>query len=218
MRKRALSLRHPSDMSLYGDIDFLFAPVLEFSKLKGTFSAGGYDAVVITSQNAIHAIDRADLSISILTVGEATERKLNEAGFKNVFSVNSNVEALLLLIYKGEYKRLLYLRGETVATDIKKALAKVGIEVHEKIVYTATPVHKFDNSLMNKVDWILFFSRNGALVFLELADINLTYGKTAICISEKVGNVLERAHFKQILVAKYPNEESMIEEIYSSSM
>lgn len=84
-------------------------------------------------------------SAVVYAVGDTTGAYCEQMGFKHVVRGGGTAENLIKTIQYNDFnkqKKLLYARGVQVACDLGSALAKLGFETVEKIVYknTYTPV------------------------------------------------------------------------------
>ncbi len=95
----------------------------------------GFDAVIITSANAIRlggAAVQTYLHLPLLAVGEASAAFARDAGFANVSAGVADGQALITLAAQAGYRRLLHLCGHT-----HKSLKHPDGVIVQAIVYSA---------------------------------------------------------------------------------
>ena len=112
---------------------------IEFKKFKLDLSQ--FDALIITSKNALKALKFNQISTkfkgTLYAVGEKTVKYAMKMGFENIkFASKQNAKALFDE-FKDEFKtlKILYLRGENVAFDIKKECEKKRLKCEQIIAY-----------------------------------------------------------------------------------
>ncbi len=164
-------------------------------------------------------------SLPLFTVGVKTKECAEDSGFNNILPVAKNSSELSNYINRinGQNKpkeRLLYIRGVDVRHDFSKTLSKEKYELINLVVYKAAKVDAIDNESLNtmregKAGAVMFFSVRTVQNFIEIArKYNLmpeVENYTALCISKDVRNCLPENWRGDILVAKRPDRESMIE-------
>ncbi|MCC6887526.1 MAG: uroporphyrinogen-III synthase, partial [Hyphomicrobiales bacterium] len=98
--------------------DVLLAPLMTVKPVSADLS-GHWAGVIITSANAIRALDARQLApllmLPLYAVGGRTAETAHEAGFINVNSADGDADALIRLICQRATKQsapLLYLAGE----------------------------------------------------------------------------------------------------------
>ncbi|AIF80853.1 uroporphyrinogen III synthase HEM4 [endosymbiont of Acanthamoeba sp. UWC8] len=179
-----------------------------------------YNSLIVTSQNTAQAIkDYAQLKdIHVHIVGEKTAEVLRNYGFKNIASISNDHIELISKIKEGvpHLSKLLYLRGDHVAGDIKRKLRQNYI-IDNLIVYKSVeiPMPKKILCLLKSkiISMVLFYSPRTAALFAKNT-INLNFlNISAICISQNTADELSSLNFKEIKIAKLPNENSMLEYI-----
>jgi uroporphyrinogen-III synthase len=180
-------------------------PLFEVEELAIDKIAGDFSAVIITSINACHALEKSGISkaLKIFTIGKKTAQKLQEIGFTNIiYSPENSVNSLLDLIknYQGQ---ILYLRGEKISLD----LAKTFKNISEVIVYKTHENKDFSAELLefcrtNSFAEILLFSQNSAEIFFKLAKkhnlLEYFQGSQIVCLSEKILNSVSKFGFKNV--------------------
>ncbi len=171
-----------------------------------------FDVIVITSQNISNALKKNSLSVDnpILVVGERNAGLLSESGF-NVQAYKPTATDLLAYICEkvSLFKKILYLSGDHIASQLDTKLTSLGYNVKRRVVYSSIAVDTLPAEVLRDVRQILFYSSRTAKVFSEVCHNDLSL-VTAICISENTAFMLKSLNFKDILVANLPTEESML--------
>jgi uroporphyrinogen-III synthase len=208
--------------------DVLLAPVLQIELIVGNdFGAGPWDAVVMSSANAAHALAqhprRKELcALPVLSVGRRTAEAARAVGFTDVASAEGNEQALAQLI-GGRYcggNKILYLAGEDRAGDLATAVAPKGIKVDTVVVYRAVAAQHLEPEVAaalkaGTVEGVTHFSRRSAAIYLDCAraagalDSALT--PFHYCLSPGVAEPLMAAGAKRIAVAKSPEENALLD-------
>ncbi|MBA8666652.1 uroporphyrinogen-III synthase [Holosporaceae bacterium 'Namur'] len=178
-----------------------------------------YNGLIITSQNTAQAIkDYVQLKdINAHVVGEKTAKVLRNYGFKNIVSIsNDYIELISKIKEELPYlSKLLYLHGDHVAGDIKRKLMQYHI-IDNLIVYKSVEIpmsKKILCFLRNKISMVLFYSPRTAALFAKNTIALNFLNISAICISQNTADELSSLNFKEVKIAKLPNEDSMLEHI-----
>jgi uroporphyrinogen-III synthase len=205
-------------------IEAVTAPLLELSAVEAELpAADGFDAVVLTSINAVRALAGRGqlgpwLGLPAHCVGKRTAELAREAGFAKVASVDGGMENLALLLRRNcSGQRIFYPSGRQVSGDLAGAAAPdVHVErvaVYEMMGAKSLPP-KVEIGLVNsEIGAALLYSRRSAEVFLGLAGglPAEARGQIALlCLSEKVALPAREAGFSAVAVAGAPNEEAML--------
>src|SRR5688572_21141886 len=124
--------------------DVMLAPLLRMEVIAAEFDGGPWDALALTSANAVRAVAghprlRTLLAIPAFAVGRRTAEAARALGFANVESADGAASDLARLVteHHSGRARLLHLAGEERAADLAGALADTQIEVRTKVVYRA---------------------------------------------------------------------------------
>lgn len=157
-----------------------------------------YDIIIITSINAIFALNKLKISNNhiIFTTGESSANILKDLGYNNVIFGNNSAQSLLDKIIReeniGKSKKILYLSGQSISTDVEKELKKIGYDINRKIVYKINekPLSTdiINNLSNNIIKDIALFSCNGSDIFFNLCqknNIDLS-DKEIHCLSQNI--------------------------------
>jgi uroporphyrinogen-III synthase len=183
-------------------------------------------ALIITSKNALRALAHhpalaAARMLPLFAVGESSARAARELGFIIVIEGPGNGAGLAELIANRadpQRGRLVHLAGETLAFDLKSALAARGFSVSAPVLYRAVPASELPERAVRclrngTLDGVILMSPRTARTFVALLERYgaLTQGKHLVCycISEAVAEVLAPRGFR-VRVAANKREEDVL--------
>lgn len=214
-------------------LDVLLAPMLQFEPVAFADDADArYGAVMVTSANALRAladrtIDSEWLALPLFAVGEHTAETARQFGFRNVLVADGDAGSLRDLIVASARAKvfrkssaLLYLAGLDLSRDLAGELGARGFSVVTHTTYRMSPVASLppdvsDAFAATGIDAVLHYSRRSARSFLDATRVaGVEISALAIaqcCISEAVAAVVRDAGATQVLVAKSPDEASLLE-------
>jgi len=111
--------------------DILIAPLLDIAPSHEPMPAGAWDALVLTSENALVALPDPPAFVPVLAVGDRTAAAAEQAGFTDVRSAEGDRHALALLAQEGlpPGSRLLIVAGRDRKDDLAPRLREAGHEV-----------------------------------------------------------------------------------------
>ena len=212
--------------------DALLSPMLRFEAVAFQDDGTTYDGIILTSANAARAIANHPatprlLELPAFTVGEHTAAAARGIGFHDVVNANGDVAALLDLMVKSAAKRKItkgatfcYFAGADRASDLSGELAAHGFVVVTRTVYRMTPVPDFAPDVnaafaAGGIDAVLHYSRRSARAFLDAARISgVEISALALpqcCISDAVAAVVREAGAMQVIAARTPDENAVID-------
>ncbi len=205
--------------------DALIAPMLEIEPVNADFNPASFDAIVITSANAVRSLVQAALQNSllrpVLAVGNQTAQAARDAGFLDVMSADGDAADLISLIRSRWNKgraRLLYLAGNDRSRDLAADLAKDGIQVETVIVYGADAAARLPDDAQQAlrhgtIDGVLHYSRRSTEIFLTCADAGgLDVSPLRhYCLSQRAAEPLSARGFKAIRIAPRPDEVALLD-------
>ena len=229
---------HPDDEATAGALrargfEVLRAPMLRFAAVPFQDDTDArYDAVIVTSANALRAIEpqlkgSRLLELPLFAVGEHTASAARGAGFGQVIAAKGDAAALRDLVLAGvkskHLKRggtLLYLAGADLARDLSGELGEKGFTVVTHTTYRMIPVSSLprevcDAFVANEVEAVLHYSRRSARAFLEAARTGgVEISALALpqyCISAAVASILRDAGATQVTAAASADENALFE-------
>ncbi len=206
--------------------EVLLAPLLRIEFVpRVPLDLDGVEALVVTSRNALRALEthpqRGEaVERPLFAVGGATAEHARELGFSDITAGPGTGEALAKLINARSQKgaSFLHLSGETVAFDLKAALAAEGFAVRQPILYRAVPaaalpqeaVAAIENGTLDGV--ILMSPRTGA-TFADLVRGHGLEGPASrlicYCLSQAVAQAA-RPLGARLRMAAMPREEDVL--------
>ena len=229
---------HPDDEATAGALrargfEVLQAPMLRFAAVPFLDDVDArYDAVIVTSANALRAIEpqlagSRLLELPLFAVGDHTASAARGAGFGQVIAARGDAAALRDLVLAGlkskHLKRgstLLYLAGADLARDLAGELGEKGFTVVTHTTYRMIPVSSLprevcDAFVANEVEAVLHYSRRSARAFLDAARTGgVEISALALpqyCISSAVASILRDAGATQVTAAASADENALFE-------
>jgi uroporphyrinogen-III synthase len=211
--------------------EVLRAPMLRFEAVGfRDDEATDYDAILVTSANALRGLDLSGhrlLKLPLFTVGEHTASLAHKIGFENVFVADGDAARLrdrvLEAVKAKQLKksgRLLYLAGADISRDLAGELGAHGLSVVTQTTYKMVPVTRLPREVSeafaaNGIEAVLHYSRRSARAFLDAAraaGVEISaLAILQICISAAVASVLREAGATQLVVAASPHESALFE-------
>jgi uroporphyrinogen-III synthase len=186
----------------------------------------GAQALIVTSRNALRALSsRRELEdarkLPLFAVGEATSRTARELGFAEVVVGPGTGAGLVdLIIGRLDPKRgtLVHLAGETLAFDLKPALAARGFTLRQPVLYRAVPAQALPPRALSllaagKLDGAILLSPRTARTFASLIErqgaVRQEGGPVCYCLSQAVAEAVAPLGF-EVRVAAGPREEDVL--------
>jgi uroporphyrinogen-III synthase len=213
--------------------DVLLAPMLRFEPVAfADDPAAHYDAVIVTSSNALRAIapqlpNTGIIDLPLFAVGDHTAATARELGFRKVISAKGDAAALRDRLRESvraqdlpDRSRLLYLAGAEVSRDLAGELREHGLEVVTQTTYRMAALSTLPRDVCeafaaNQVQAVLHYSRRSAAAFLDAVRAEgIEISALAVpqcCISGNVAAVLHEAGALQVAIAVRPDENALFE-------
>ena len=203
-------------------------PLLNIEKMNyEEINFSDYGGIIFTSANAVKFLDlkKLDKNIICFCVGDLTEKKARNFGFRNTISAEGNVlnlKELILQNYKFKNKPLLYISGEIISVDLDQQLINEGYIVKRIINYRVSHNENFDENFINELklnipDIVYIYSQNSASSFLNFIKINQTeniwMNTNLMCIGEKTSSILNEIKWKKIFLFNPGEEEFLLYKI-----
>lgn len=208
----------------------LAAPVLRFEPLPFHDDEADYDAIILTSANALRGLDRGAgrlLPLPLFAVGTHTADAARAAGFAKVIVAKGDAISLrdlvLARVKAGELDAsatLLYLAGADLSRDLAGELSEQGLSVVTHTTYRMVPVAALptavcDAFMANRITAVLHYSQRSAQAFLDAIRADgIEISALALpqcCISAAVAAVLHDAGATNVVVAARPDEDALLE-------
>jgi len=229
---------HPDDEATARSLqargfEVLRAPMLRFEALPfRDDDEAQYDAVLVTSANALRAVEsqlkgHRLLTLPVFAVGEHTADAARHAGFNRVTAAKGGAQALLDLVLKSvkakQLKKsaaLLYLAGTDLAHDLAGELGAHGLTVATQPTYRMVPASSLPRDVCDafaagRIAAVLHYSRRSARAFLDAARAGgVEISALALpqcCISANVADILHDAGATQVMAAASADENALFE-------
>jgi len=198
-------------------------PLLKIEAMEFEPMTGRFEGVVITSTNAIRAVNEKTIAalrpLPLYAVGVQSRDAAREAGFQDVKSGGGDAAALALLLRNSfpSGARLLYLAGAARAQDLAALVKNAGIEIEMRVVYRAVPAERLGEDTIaylrgGKIGAVLHYSRRSARNFAALTEKEKLLPEARalrhLYISAIAASPLESADFR-VEVAHEPNEDAL---------
>lgn len=202
----------------------MLAPVLEILATREPAPKDTFDAVILTSANAVGAVatERTRFGATpILAVGNRTAAAARAAGFDDVRQADSDALALVELVQEAipAGARLLHAAGRDRKAEPASSLCRAGYALRTWECYQAAPATDLPPELQSalrdgQVDAALHFSRRSAAIFAQLARTaglgEALAGTLHLCLSPDVAAGLEGLVGLKLRIAPRPEEASLI--------
>jgi uroporphyrinogen-III synthase len=173
---------------------------------------GGYDALLITSANAIRHGGAALVqmqSLSVYAVGEQTAAVARAAGFAVIATGDKDAAALLAIAAKAGHNHLLWLAGQNHTSLVPPA----GIKIDTQIVYrsVALPAPSNFTDHLTPPCCVMLHSARAARYFSDLCLENAVE-RQRISIAALSQNVADAAGlgWRQSAIAATPNDDALL--------
>jgi uroporphyrinogen-III synthase len=203
-------------------IEVMLAPLLTLAPLEIRLPpAEGYDGVVLTSANAVRALDARNaltpwLPLTAWCVGDRTAELALDAGFSKARSAGGGMKDLAgLLLKECAGGRLIYPCGEVVSGDLAGEVAP-DVRIERMAVYAMRSAENLPEAVTaglsnGQIGSVLLYSQRSAELFVRLAGANVPRGGiAALCLSEKVAGPMLAAGFSPVAVADNAREDAML--------
>lgn len=201
------------------------APLLSIALTGPMPALDGVQALIATSRNGLRAVTPppgAALGLPLFAVGPATAALARSLGFRRVVEGPGTGRELAEVI-RGEADpaagALVHLAGDTLAFDLKAALAPHGFDVRVETVYRtetaeALPREVADTLRQGGFDGVVLMSPRTARVYAKLVGIPALAGCVGrmlhACLSDAVARELAPLGSVRIAVARSPHSQEML--------
>ena len=197
----------------------LIDPLLEIRLLDPRVDLAGVAALAFTSANGVEAFARLTSArdFRVFTVGEATARAAEAAGFPDPDSADGDVEALAALIAATGPGLVLCPGADQPAADLPALLALSGNPARALAVYAAAdrPPTAQTLALMSSLDAVLLHSPRAARGLVRGLAAAPAPGLRALCLSPAVAEPLAAAQraglVGSVTFAPRPRESALLD-------
>jgi uroporphyrinogen-III synthase len=217
----------------------LLAPMLRFEPVAfHNDSDSSYGAVIVTSANALRAIETKLqgspwLKLPLFAVGEHTADAARAVGFTQVISASSDAAGLrerIVTSVKAKVLKktspLLYLAGADLARDLPGELGERDFTVVTRTTYrmVAAPNLPEETRMAfaaHEVEAVLHYSRRSARAFIEAvraAGVEISaLSLPQCCLSAGIATVVRDAGAARVIVASSPDEGALFVALESAT-
>ncbi|MGH6678477.1 MAG: uroporphyrinogen-III synthase [Bradyrhizobium sp.] len=214
-------------------LEVLLAPMLRFEPTAFHDEPGTrYDAVVVTSSNALRALapqfaETRLLHLPLFAVGEQTAATARAIGFAKVVSADGDALALQGRLIESvrarqlkKTSRLLYLAGAELSRDLAGELDRRGFRVETRPTYRMVALPTLPRDACEAFATggllaVLHYSRRSAAAFVEAVRTDgIEISALAVaqcCMSANIGAVLREAGAMQVMASATPDENALFE-------
>lgn len=185
----------------------------------------GVQALLFTSVNGVRAFARrtALRDFKAFTVGSQTAQAARDAGFADVRDADGNVETLAQAVRAAATPAagpLVHAAGAEAEGRLAALLTAAGFTVRSEVLYDVPAVAQLPDAARaaltaGAADAVLLFSARSAQIFADcVAKAGLSCaGLIGLCISEAAAKPLAGLTFKEIRIAKRPNQASLLDRL-----
>lgn len=171
-----------------------------------------HSTLIFTSQNGVRAFcELTDKrSWPVVTVGDATAKLAQSAGFTDVRSAGGTVDDIAELIQSDPVNERLYIHcvGRHVRGDVTGDLRQQGRRARRDVYYASSPVQNLPGVDIRACKAIVFYSPLAAQTYAEFAP-NCEH-MSAISLSAPIDHALGALLFKRRIIAKAPTELALL--------
>ncbi len=224
--RRAILITRPehdaaatADLVAARGFDPVIAPVIAV-RPRRIAPRGRFDAVLVTSRNAIEALPERLRATPLLAVGSATAERARAAGFAAVRDAAGDAAALLALARDSlpAGARLLFAHGLGQGDALAGSLAEAGFVVTRRCAYAAGPVRRLPESARaalgaGQVRAAMFLSAETARAFVRLLPRRLHEGLAdvdAVVIGDAAGQALALLPWRRVRVSVKPTLDEVL--------
>ena len=206
--------------------DVIAAPLLKIMFHDGPeISLNGVQAILASSANGVRAIARRTprRDVPLFAVGPQTEAEARAVGFTQIRNAHGDGAALARATagwVKPEGGVLLHAAGAEAPKLLVAELEKNGFAVRREVLYEAQAAARLPDAAADALrtgalDAVLHFSARSARTFADCVGregLAASCEKLiALCISDAAAWALSPLHFREIRVARAPNQQALLE-------
>ena len=161
-----------------------YIPILSTDFLQPVIDFTRYDAIVLTSKQAVPALNKisdAWKKIPLLTIADKTAQEARQAGATVMLSGKGYGDPLAQIIIRDfADKRWLYPRPEVVASDFGQKVREAGVQMDEAVVYKTSCNESCSKVALDTQAVLVFTSPFTIACFLKYYHFKPTYKVVAI--------------------------------------
>lgn len=195
------------------------APLLTV-RVGSVVAENGIDAVLVTSRNAVGALDPALHGLPLLAVGGASAARARAAGFLQVMDADGDAEALLSLTLRtvAAGGLLLFAHGAGQGDWLAGSLERAGYRVSRRVAYRSEPVAALPAAAAaalaeDQLRSATFLSAATARAFVQLLPEALRTRLTsvrAVAIGAAAADALTPLPWQEVRVSVRPTLEEVL--------
>jgi uroporphyrinogen-III synthase len=188
-------------------------------------SLDGVQAILATSANGVRAVAKRTTrrDVPVFAVGPQTEAEARGDGFANVRSADGDGMALAratMMWAKPENGILLHAAGAEAPKLLVNELTENGFTVRREVLYEARAAASLPDAAAealkaDTLDAVMHFSPRAAAIFSDCVRAERLAGHCkrliCLCISEATAKALSPLHFREMRVARRPNQQALLE-------
>jgi uroporphyrinogen-III synthase len=205
--------------------DVVTAPLLRILYADGPeIPLDGVQAILATSANGVRAIAKRTprRDMPLFAVGPQTEAEARAAGFTHVKNAEGDAMALARAAVrwaKPQDGALLHAAGAEAPRLLAAELEKSGFAVRREVLYEARAAASLPDSAAaalrgDMLDMVMHFSPRAAAVFADCVtgeDLAAHCKRLiSLCISPATAKALSPLHFREMRIAKRPNQPALL--------
>jgi len=206
--------------------EVVIAPLLKILYADGPeILLDGVQAILATSANGVRAIARRTQrrDVPLFAVGPQTEAEARSYGFPHVRNAEGDAMALARATLSWAMPKngvLLHAAGAEAPKLLAMELEKHGFTVRREVLYEARiagslPDIAAEALRSDTLDAVMHFSPRVATAFADCvreAGLESPCKRLiSLCISEATAKALSPLHFREIRIAKRPNQQALLE-------
>ncbi|HBN22417.1 MAG TPA: hypothetical protein DD412_04195 [Holosporales bacterium] len=172
-----------------------------------------YDAICLSSKNAIPALKEVSKKTPLYCVGDHTSKTLKELGFETIITAPTALDLLKALRNKKSLGKVLYLAGEVSTLDFSDHLP----QCYKLICYDAVAQEDFSpesfKALQEKsITHIPLYSVRSFKILNQLLVKNKIdlKGIRILALSKDIAQQAKGLDFKEVLIARTPTHQALI--------
>ena len=195
------------------------APVLSV-RPRAMSAAGQFDAVLVTSRNAVAALPATLHGVRLLAVGSATAARARAAGFADVLDAEGDADDLAALAARtlAPGSRLLFAHGSGQGDGLAAALGAAEFRVTRRLAYgtavaRALPAAAREALRSDRVRTATFLSAATARAFVRLVPrtmLQLLSQVDAATIGQPAADALAPLPFRRVRVSLKPTLDEVL--------
>jgi uroporphyrinogen-III synthase len=203
--------------------DAVALPLTRIAPLDFALPEGVFDAVIVTSAQALRKVDSDRLlPLPLYAVGDTTAEAARKAGFEHVKTAGgsgSSIAALVKATARPAAK-LLYLCGRVRRPELESALGAAGFKLAAVETYNAVPIDYPETELSDRLgetpfDAVALMSAQAAELFSALAGHDLIERLfntcEIVCFSRRIADALTGKAGWKIAVTEKASEDALLD-------